>query len=161
VPDRYMVRLVFPHALIVADAFHLHRCVLEALTTVRRSATHRIVKGRSRRAGLPKHARYALARGRDELLADTTERGARQQAAVAEACGLDPPIALAYQLKEAFRTLMKIGKSATSRPSAPASTSSTPSAASPSSHRSSRRRTGYAPGERRSSTARAPPARCW
>jgi transposase len=28
VPYRYMVRLVFPHALIVADAFHLHRRVL-------------------------------------------------------------------------------------------------------------------------------------
>lgn len=111
VPYRYMVRLVFPHAVIVADAFHLHRRTLEALTAVRRSATHRIAKGRSDRAGLPKYARYALARARDELLADTSERGARQRAAVAEVCGLDPPLALAYELKEVFRTLMKIGKS--------------------------------------------------
>jgi hypothetical protein len=44
-------------------------------------------------------------------LADTTERGARQRAAVAEACALDPPLALAYQLKEAFRTLMAVGRS--------------------------------------------------
>ena len=111
VPYRYMVRLVFPHALIVADAFHLHRRVLDALTAVRRSATQRIAKGRSGRAGLPKQARHALARARDELLADTTESGARQRAAVAEACSLDPPLALAYQLKEAFRTLMAIGRS--------------------------------------------------
>ena len=111
VPYRYMVRLVFPHALIVADAFHLHRRVLDALTAVRRSATRRVAKGRSGRAGLPKQARHALARARDELLADTTERGARQRAAVAEACALDPPLALTYQLKEAFRTLMAIGRS--------------------------------------------------
>lgn len=110
VPYRYMVRLAFPHALIVADAFHLHRRVLEALTAVRRLATHRIAKGRSGRAGLPKQTRYALARARDELLADTTERGARQRAAVTEVCGLDPPLAFAYELKEAFRVLMEIGR---------------------------------------------------
>src|SRR5207302_1452264 len=33
---RYMVRLAFPHAMVVTDAFHLHRQVLEALTKVRR-----------------------------------------------------------------------------------------------------------------------------
>lgn len=30
VPYRHMVRLVFPHALIVADAFHVHRRFLDA-----------------------------------------------------------------------------------------------------------------------------------
>lgn len=110
-PYRYMIRLAFPHALIVADAFHLHRRVLDALVSVRRSATHRIAKGRSGRAGLPKEARYALARARDQLQADTSPRGARQRAAVIEVCGLDPPLALAYELKEAFRALMAIGKS--------------------------------------------------
>ena len=109
-PYRYMVRLVFPHALIVADAFHLHRRVLDALSEVRRAATHRIGRGRSGRARLPKQARFALARARDSLEADTSPRGARQRAAVAEVCGLDPPLALAYELKEAFRALMAIGK---------------------------------------------------
>ncbi len=108
---RYMVRLAFPHAMIVTDAFHLHRQVLAALTAVRRSATQRIAKGRSGRAGLPKATRHALARARDELEADTTERGAKQRAAVAEVCGLNPPLALAYELKEAFRTAMAIGRS--------------------------------------------------
>jgi transposase len=107
---RYMVRLAFPHAMIVADAFHLHRLVLDALGKVRRSATYRIAKGRSGRAGLPKAARHALARGRDELAVDTTDRGARQRAAVAEVCGLDPPLAAAYELKEAFRAAMAIGR---------------------------------------------------
>jgi transposase len=110
VPYRYMVRLVFPHALIVADAFHLHRRVLDALGEVRRGATHRIGRGRSGRARLPKQARFALARARDSLEADTSERGAKQRAAVTEVCGLDPPLALAYELKEAFRALMAIGK---------------------------------------------------
>lgn len=107
---RYMVSLVFPHALIVTDAFHLHRQVLEALAKVRRSATHRVARGRSGRARLPKMARHALARGRDELNADTSHHGERQRAAVVEVCGLDPPLALAYELKEAFRAAMAIGK---------------------------------------------------
>jgi transposase len=110
-PYRHMVRLVFPHAAIVADAFHLHRQVLAALTAVRRSATHRIARGRSGRAGLPKATRYALARSRHELAADPSERGAAQRAAVVEVCGLDPPLALAYELKEAFRAAMAVGKS--------------------------------------------------
>lgn len=109
-PYRYMVRLAFPHAMIVADAFHLHRRVLDALAAVRRLATVRIGKGRSGRARLPKETRYALARARDDLAADTSERGARQRAAVVEVCALDPPLALAYELKEAFRALMELGK---------------------------------------------------
>jgi transposase len=107
---RYMVRLAFPHAMIVTDAFHLHRQVLEALTKVRRLATYRIARRRSGRAGLPKMARHALARSRDELASDTSEHGARQRAAVIEVCALDPPLALAYELKEAFRAAMAIGK---------------------------------------------------
>src|SRR6267378_4253228 len=67
VPYRHMVRLVFPHALIVADA---------------------------------------LLRARSELEADTSERGARQRAVVAEVCALDGELAVAYELKEAFRTAM-------------------------------------------------------
>jgi transposase len=53
---RYMVRIAFPHAMIVTDAFHLHRQALDALSKVRRSATHRIARGRSGRAGLRKMA---------------------------------------------------------------------------------------------------------
>jgi len=77
---------------------------------VRRWATQRIAKGRSGRARLPKMARHALARARDDLAADTSDHGARQRAAVVEVCGLDPPLALAYELKEAFRAAMDIAK---------------------------------------------------
>jgi len=108
---RMIVRLAFPHALIVADAFHLHRLSLDALTKVRRSATYRIAKTRhAGRAMAPKAARHALARARDDLDADITDRGARQRAAVAEVCALDRELALAYQLKEAFRATMAIGR---------------------------------------------------
>lgn len=110
VPYRYVVRLAFSHAMIVADAFHLHRRVLDALGAVRRSATHRLGRSRSGRARLPKQARFALARARERLEADSSERGARQRAAVAEVCGLDPPLKLAYELKEQFRDLMAIAK---------------------------------------------------
>ncbi len=108
---RMMVRLAFPHALIVADAFHLHRQVLEALTKVRRSAVRRIARTRhAGRAMRPKAARHALARARDELDADDSERGVRQRAAVAEVCALDADLAVAYELKEAFRAMMAIGR---------------------------------------------------
>ncbi len=40
-PYRAMVRLAFPNALIVADAFHVHRQVLHALAAVRRAAWNR------------------------------------------------------------------------------------------------------------------------
>ena len=70
---RYMVRLAFPHAAIVADVFHLHRRVLDALVGVRRSATIRMARGRSGRARLPKATRHALARARDDLAADSSE----------------------------------------------------------------------------------------
>jgi transposase len=109
---RMMIRLAFPHALIVADAFHLHRQCGDALTKVRRSATYRIAKTRKAgRAGRPKAARHALARARDDLDADPSERGAYQRAAVAEVCALDRELALAYELKEAFRATMAIGRS--------------------------------------------------
>lgn len=109
---RMIVRLAFPHALIVADAFHLHRLTLDALTKVRRSAVQRIA--RTRYARLAMHAKaagHALARGRDELEADTSARGTRQRIAVTEACLLDPQLAIAYELKEAFRAVMAIGRS--------------------------------------------------
>jgi len=109
-PYRYMVRIAFPHALIVADAFHLHRRVLQALGDVRRSATIRIARTRRGRPSAAKSARHALARARDELATDDSARGDRHRAAVAEACGLDPPLALAYELKEAFRAAMVVAK---------------------------------------------------
>ena len=109
-PYRHMVRIAFPHALIVADAFHLHRRVLHALTEVRRSATFRIAKTRAGRPSAAKSARHALARARDDLANDESRRGQRQRAAVAEACALDPPLALAYELKEAFRAAMVVAK---------------------------------------------------
>lgn len=109
---RLIVRLAFPHALIVADAFHLHRLCGDALTKVRRSALYRIAKTRHvARAGRPKAARHALARARDDLEADPSDRAARQRAAVAEVCALDAELALAYELKEAFRAMMAIGRS--------------------------------------------------
>jgi len=40
-PYRSAVRVLFPNALIVADAFHLHRRVLSALTQVRRDVCNR------------------------------------------------------------------------------------------------------------------------
>jgi transposase len=109
-PYRYMVRIVFPNADIVADAFHLHQRVLQALTEVRRGATVRIAKARRGRPGKAKAARHALARARDRLDADTSPRGARDRQAVAEVCRLDDRLALAYQLKEAFRAAMDIAK---------------------------------------------------
>ncbi len=110
-PYRYMARLVFPHAMIVADAFHLHRNVLFALAEVRKSASARLARVRPARHKAAKSARYALARSRDALMADTTPRGERDRAVLAEVCGLDPPLALAYELKEAFRAAMVIAKS--------------------------------------------------
>src|SRR5438445_333522 len=74
-PYRYVVRIAFPHALIVADAFHLHRRVLQALTEVRRAATTRIAKSRRGRPSAAKSARHALARSRVELSTDTSPRG--------------------------------------------------------------------------------------
>ncbi len=40
-PYRAAARVLFPNALIVADAFHIHRRVLAALTEVRRDAWNR------------------------------------------------------------------------------------------------------------------------
>ena len=59
---------------------------------------------------MPKMARHALARAGDELNADTSDHGARQRAVVVEVCGLDPPLAAAYELKEEFRAAMAIGR---------------------------------------------------
>jgi transposase len=110
-PYRHMVRLVFPHALIVADAFHLHRRVLDALTEVRKAAAHRLARRYGHHAWrYPKAARYALLRARDDLERDTSERGTRQRIAVANVCVLDDQLASAYELKEAFRTAMNFGR---------------------------------------------------
>jgi transposase len=110
-PYRHMVRLVFPHAHIVADAFHVHRRFLDALTEVRKAAARRIARRRGKNAWrLPKAARYALLRSRDKLEADTSERGTRQRAVVAQACALDDQLATAYELKEAFRVVMAYGR---------------------------------------------------
>ncbi len=58
-PYRHMVRLVFPHALIVADAFHLHRRVLDALTEVRKAAGRRLARRRSPPLKPPPTVRHA------------------------------------------------------------------------------------------------------
>ena len=109
---RYMVRIAFPHALIVADAFHVHRRFLDALTEVRKAAARRIARqGHGKNAWrLPKAARYALLRARADLATDTSERGARQRAAIAEVLALDHELAVAYELKEAFRVVMAYGR---------------------------------------------------
>lgn len=109
-PYRAMVRLAFPNAVIVADAFHLHRRVLYALAAVRRSAWNRY---RHRDAALGraiKRSRYALARAGDELATDDSPKGERQRLAVHDATHLDSDLALAYELKEAFRVAMAFGK---------------------------------------------------
>ena len=111
-PYRYIVRLAFPNALIVADAFHLHRQANYALTEVRRAAWNRLRRASGKAAGkVMKDARYGLARARDELVNDTSPRGLRQRQAVEAAIAADPSLALAYQLKEAFRAAMAMGKS--------------------------------------------------
>lgn len=112
-PYRAMVKAAFPHATIVADAFHVHRRVLYALAEVRRAAwnrTRRANGGRGAEAKAIKAARYALARARDDLAADRSERGERQRQAVAAACALDADLSAAYELKEAFRTAMAYAK---------------------------------------------------
>jgi transposase len=123
-PFRAMARLWFPNAVIVADAFHLHRRVLQALDTVRRAAWRRVRRALlgDDVAGLPdsrtkkaagrqfRNPRHALARARDSLDVDTTPRGERQRAVRDAACAADPDLAVAYQLKEAFRTAMAIGR---------------------------------------------------
>jgi transposase len=47
-PYRYIVRMAFPNAAIVADAFHLHRQVNHALAEVRRAAWNRLRKKAAR-----------------------------------------------------------------------------------------------------------------
>jgi hypothetical protein len=109
-PYRMAVRVLFPNALIVADAFHLHRRVLAALTEVRRDAWNRW-RHRNRKLGkVFKDARFALARARDDLDADTSRRGDRQRVAIYDAVNLDAQLGTAYELKEAFRAAMGIAK---------------------------------------------------
>jgi len=109
-PYRAVARVVFPNAVIVADAFHLHRRVLAALTEVRRDAWNRW-RHRSRRLGKPfKDARFALARARDALEADDSRTGQRQRLALFDAVNLDVTLGVAYELKEAFRAAMAIGR---------------------------------------------------
>jgi transposase len=112
-PYRAMVKAAFPHAVIVADAFHLHRRVGQALAEVRRAAWNRARSTKGRRnadARAIKTARYALARARDELAADHSSTGERQRRAVAAACALDADLKTAYELKEAFRAAMAYAK---------------------------------------------------
>lgn len=109
-PYRAMVRVCFPNALIVADAFHLHRRVHQALAEVRRGAWRRLRKDHPELAPVMKAARYPLARARDDLLADGTERGVKGRLVVYDATNLDAELGLAYELKEAFRAAMTFGK---------------------------------------------------
>jgi transposase len=88
-PYRMAVRVLFPNALVVADALHLHRRVGYALTEVRREAWNRW-RHRSRRLGrVFKSVRFALQRPREELGADTTPRGERQRLLIFDATNLD------------------------------------------------------------------------
>ena len=110
-PYRMAARVLFPNALIVADAFHIHRRVLAALTQVRRDAWNRW-RLRSRRLGkVFKDARFGLARARADLEVDTRRAGERQRIAVFDATNLDADLGTAYELKEAFRVAMAIGRS--------------------------------------------------
>jgi transposase len=110
-PYRMAVRALFPNAVVVADAFHVHRRVLAALTQVRRDAWNRW-RHRSKRLGkVFKDARFGLARAREDLEADTRRAGERQRMAVFDATNLDADLGVAYELKEAFRVAMAIGRS--------------------------------------------------
>ena len=110
-PYRMAARALFPNALVVADAFHLHRRVLAALTEVRRDAWNRW-RARNRKLGKPfKDARFALARARESLDADDRPAGERQRLALYDATNLDADLGAAYELKEAFRVAMAIGRS--------------------------------------------------
>jgi transposase len=121
---RKVAKVMFPNAVIVADAFHLHRLVLNALADVRRTEWRHIRKtvlggdpaGMPRRqtagvGGELKRVRFALARPRRDLSADTSERGAAQRAALAAALTANPKLAIAYELKELFRAMMAIAAS--------------------------------------------------
>lgn len=109
-PYRRMVRVFFPSALIVADAFHLHRSVLAALAEVRRAAWNRLRRQSPALGKAVKDARFGLARSREELAADQGRRGRRQREAVSDATNLDADLAVAYELKEAFRAAMAVGR---------------------------------------------------
>lgn len=109
-PYRAAARVLFPHALIVADAFHLHRQVLAALSEVRREAWNRWREKSPRLGRVFKEARFALARSRDSLEADYSKNGERQRLALFDAVNLDAALGTAYELKEAFRVAMAIGK---------------------------------------------------
>ena len=110
-PYRMAVRVLFPNALVVADAFGIHRRVLAALTQVRRDAWNRW-RFRSRRlAKVFKDARFGLARARDDLEADTRRAGERQRMAVFDATNLDAHLGQRLRGKEAFRVTMAIGRS--------------------------------------------------
>jgi len=74
-PYRMAARVLFPNALVVADAFHLHRRVLSALTQVRRDAWNRWRRRRRPLGQVFKDARFALARARDSLEADGSGPG--------------------------------------------------------------------------------------
>ncbi|MFN2506148.1 MAG: transposase [Acidimicrobiales bacterium] len=77
---------------------------------MRRDAWNRW-RHRSRRLGKPfKDARFALARSRQALVADDSRTGERQRLALYDATNLDVPLSIAYELKEAFRAAMAIGK---------------------------------------------------
>lgn len=122
---RRMVRVMFPNAVIVADAFHLHRLVLNALAAVRRGVWRRArlvehlgvdvsaLQPRHRIRGVGAHikqARFALARAGQDLAADTSTRGQHQRAALQAVLAEYPDLAVAYQLKEAFRAAMAIAQ---------------------------------------------------
>ena len=109
-PYRMAARILFPNALVVADAFHLHRRVNGALAQVRRDAWNRW-RAANPRLGRPfKEARFALARARDELEADERPAGERQRLILYDVTNLDRDLAVAYELKEAFRVAMAIGR---------------------------------------------------
>ncbi len=110
-PYRMAVRVLFPNALIVADAFHLHRRVGYALTEVRREAWNRCRADSPRLAKVFKQVRFAIQRPRHEVETDSTRKGARQRILIYDATNLEPELGEAYELKEAFRSAMAIGKS--------------------------------------------------
>jgi len=81
------------------------------LTEVRRKAWNRCRADSPRLAKVFKQVRFAIQRPRDEVENDSTRKGARQRILIYDATNLEPELGRAYELKEAFRSAMAIGKS--------------------------------------------------
>jgi hypothetical protein len=73
-----------------------------------------LVRGRAESPKLArvfKDVRSALQKPREEVMADPSRKGRRERMLIYDATNLEPELGDAYELKEAFRSAMAIGKS--------------------------------------------------